>query len=166
MKNIHVLIVDDEVDLLEAISCVLEEKGFRCTKANNGRAALNIFEECQEVDPIVAIMSDINMPELGGIEFLQELRTKGYETPFVFLSGYGDKEKLMKAVDLGAYSFLEKPVKNQEIIDAVSLAVEHGAAIYSLGELTKEILTKGTTEERRRAYSEAHEKLIATKYRK
>lgn len=110
MTGTRVLLVDDEVDLLDILKMDMESLGYEALTANNGQEALNIMKKVKDGTLwINAVLSDINMPIMNGLVFLKELRALGLETPFVFFSGYGDKEKTIEALRLGALDFLEKP---------------------------------------------------------
>ena len=100
-----VLIVDDEEDLREILSMYVEELGFTALTADNGESGLaTLF-----TNPVDVVLSDLTMPKLNGIGFLRQARSKGYNLPFLVLTGNGTKATAMDAVRLGAFDFLEKP---------------------------------------------------------
>ncbi len=127
MSEIKVLLVDDEVDLLDILKMDMESIGYEALTANNGLEALNIMKQVKDGTLwINAVLSDINMPVKNGLLFLRELRAMGLETPFVFFSGYGDKEKTIEALRLGALDFLEKPYDPDRLIATMKKAAELG----------------------------------------
>ena len=71
---------------------------------------------------------DIRMPTMSGLELQQTLRSRGWTTPIVFITGHGDVELAVQAMKRGASDFLEKPFKDQALIDAVAAAVRKGSA--------------------------------------
>jgi DNA-binding NtrC family response regulator len=125
--GIKVLLVDDEVDLLDILKMDMESLGYEALTANNGQEALNIMKKVKDGSLwINAVLSDINMPIMNGLVFLKELRALGLETPFVFFSGYGDKEKTIEALRLGALDFLEKPYDPDMLIATMEKACDLG----------------------------------------
>src|SRR5690606_16298020 len=77
-------------------------------------------------------LTDVNMPKLSGLELLARARAAGLVTPFIFLTGYGDKEKAVKALRLGAMDFLEKPWDEDRLVAVVLDALEFGFAMRGL----------------------------------
>ncbi len=135
MSGIKVLLVDDEVDLLDILKMDMESLGYEALTANNGQEALNIMKKVKEGSLWVnAVLSDINMPVMNGLVFLRELRALGLETPFVFFSGYGDKEKTIEALRLGALDFLEKPYDPDTLISTMKKASELGSMMKKIEE--------------------------------
>lgn len=133
MSGIKVLLVDDEVDLLDILKMDMESLGYEALTANNGQEALNIMRKVKDGSLwINAVLSDINMPVMNGLVFLRELRTMGLETPFVFFSGYGDKEKTIEALRLGALDFLEKPYDPDTLISTMKKASELGSMMKKI----------------------------------
>jgi YesN/AraC family two-component response regulator len=96
--------------------------------ASDGRQALEIVNRQQ----VTAIVSDINMPKMDGLQLLKEIRNLGLDTPFVFVSAYGDKENYLEALRLGATDFIEKPFDNTELLRSVKDAINLGRALESI----------------------------------
>lgn len=119
------LLVEDEKDLQEVLIDLLSALECEIKVANDGQEAL---EMCK-AHRVTAILSDINMPRKNGLEFLKDLRAAGYETPIVFLSGYGDKAKVTEALRLGALDFLDKPFEEQLVLQVVTRALEYGKSL-------------------------------------
>ncbi len=93
--------------------------------ASNGKEALELTTK-QTFD---AILTDINMPIMNGIEFLKSLRANGNETPVVILTGHYDKELVIQALRLGAFEFLDKPWSEENLADVIGRALELGAEL-------------------------------------
>jgi DNA-binding NtrC family response regulator len=125
------LIVDDEPDLLELLSDEAIGQQFQVETAKNGKEALERLTR-PSANRIDAVLSDINMPLLNGLELLSEVRKAGLETPFVFLTGYGDKEKAVLALRLGAMDFLDKPFDRKHLHHAMRRALEYGVLLQKL----------------------------------
>lgn len=114
----QVLVVDDEIGIREVVRDLLECAAFRVQEARDGNQALQIIQDRD----VAAILTDLRMPGMDGIEFVTKLRSHGKKTPVVFYSGFADKECVLKALRLGACEFIEKPFKSEELITAVKRA--------------------------------------------
>lgn len=119
MKNIHVLLVDDESDFLTAYKRRLLWRDVKVSVASCGQDALSMVDE-QNFDVIVL---DIMMPEMSGIETLKYLRNMKPEIPVIILTGHANMEALAQVSSGGAFDFMLKPVGTEElyfkIMDAV-----------------------------------------------
>ena len=122
-----ILIVDDEPDLLEILAFQLEVLGCHPFQAKNGREAFDLIKNQQQQGQYFdAILSDFNMPQMSGLALLKELRKSEFTVPFIFFTGYGDKEKTLEALRLGALDFIDKPFNPQELMASVTRAAELG----------------------------------------
>ncbi len=117
-----VLVIDDEPDLREIVQDILKAHKINVVVANNGKQALEILNS----ENFDMILSDMQMPEMSGIEFLQSVCLKGDFTPVVFYSGFYEKDLLRKAMQLGAFDFLEKPLSAARLLAVVESAAEVG----------------------------------------
>jgi CheY-like chemotaxis protein/signal transduction histidine kinase len=104
-----VLLVDDDMRNIFALSKVFEEKGIKVLKAENGMKALNILQEYPDVN---AILMDIMMPEMDGYEAIKEIRkdVRFKETPIIALTAKAMKEDRQKCLDAGASDYIAKPI--------------------------------------------------------
>lgn len=126
--NRRLLLVEDEPDLLEIMVEFCSSLTSQIQCARDGVAALEILQNSR----IDAVVSDINMPKKSGLQLLAELRTLGYETPFIFLSGYSDRDNVAQALKLGATDFIEKPFVQAKLLSAVDSALDLGEALNNL----------------------------------
>ncbi|MBI9108384.1 MAG: response regulator [Spirochaetales bacterium] len=114
---IKILVVDDVPMIREAISVLLEEKGYETRTAKNGREGMKVFSSYQPD----LVLTDIVMPDMEGIEFLRTLREKDKKLPIIVMSGnYVGEDFLKPALLLGAAAFLKKPFSNEELLSTVS----------------------------------------------
>jgi len=115
-----VYIVDDDEDLREAVLDTLDSGDLPAQGFATARAAL------ARLDPEWpgVIVSDIRMPGMDGMEFLQAARDLAPEVPFVLITGHGDVQTAIKAMKAGAYDFLEKPAQPEYLLGVVSRALE------------------------------------------
>lgn len=119
MKGKTVLLVDDEKKVLFLLTDALEEHGFKVKSTTIPSEALKIMEQ----EPIDAVVLDLVMPGINGIETLQSIKKVNPHIPVVMLSGHGTIEKAVKSLKLGAYDFLEKPVSSEKIAVCLKNAI-------------------------------------------
>ena len=122
-----ILLIDDEELIIETISEILEEYVDKIHTASNGVEALQIIKDNPD---ILCVISDINMPELGGIETLKEVRSLGNEVPFIFYTAHGNSDIIKEAVKYGIFDFLQKP-KLENLVNTVKRGLIQGFAIKS-----------------------------------
>jgi YesN/AraC family two-component response regulator len=131
----RLLIVDDEDGIRNILSEILREFASSVQTASNGKEALSLIK----AGSVDVVLSDINMPVMSGLELLAQVRSMGMDTPFVFLTGYGDKEKAIEALRLGATDFLEKPFNPDVVIDVIGKAFELSQAMREVEEKTEKL---------------------------
>jgi YesN/AraC family two-component response regulator len=124
------LLVDDEPGILNILGKILNQVADKIETATDGAAAL----EKIKTGHYDAVLCDINMPVLNGLDLLAHVRSIQMQTPFVFLTGYGDKEKTREALRLGATDFLDKPFEPDQVIDVMGKVLELGVKIRMLEE--------------------------------
>lgn len=120
MKVYSVIIVDDEKNILYDIEIMLKNSGFRFKtiyKVQTGTEAKEIIESD---DSVRLVLSDINMPELNGIQLLEYIRMCGEDIRVVFITGYANFEYAKRAVELGADGFILKPIKEDEFYNCIA----------------------------------------------
>ncbi|MBD3233502.1 MAG: response regulator [candidate division Zixibacteria bacterium] len=110
-----VLIVDDEQFIVEILETTLMREGFTTLSANNGLQALNVLEK-ERVD---AIISDILMPEMNGMELLANVKDKYPSVPVLIITGFSNKYSKDNILAEGADGYITKPFKNIEIVNKV-----------------------------------------------
>ena len=119
-----VRIVDDEADLREALSFVLDMEGWKTV--TYGRAE-DFFTGDSPSEPGCVVL-DVRMPGMSGIEAQHEMRSRGIALPIIFLTGHGDVDMAVGAVQDGAFDFLLKPVDNERFLNSVACAAWASAA--------------------------------------
>jgi len=107
----RILVVDDEENARIGLSRLLAKEGFIVDSVSNGFEALNYLRQ-QEVNLIV---TDINMPEMNGITFLKELNKSYPKSNVIMITAYGGVESYIEAMNLGAFEYINKPVKIEEL---------------------------------------------------
>ncbi|HEV7505168.1 MAG TPA: sigma-54 dependent transcriptional regulator [Thermoanaerobaculia bacterium] len=115
-----VLVVDDEAAIRDSLHMILEYEGYRVEEAGNGSQALSkVAERAPD-----AIVLDIKMPEMDGLELLKALRERGYEMPVLVISGHADVATAVEATRRGAFDFFEKPLQRERVLLSLRNAVE------------------------------------------
>lgn len=118
--DIDLLLVDDEVDFRESACRYLKRIGFRVDEAEDGEEAINVSTN-KKFD---AIILDIHMPGMNGIEVLRHLQEREDPPKVIMLTGGGTIENAVESIKLGAYDFLTKPVKLDDLARLVQRACQ------------------------------------------
>lgn len=119
MKKI--LIVDDEENARIGLSKLLSQEGYHVNAVANGHEALNFLGSEQ----VSLVITDINMPEMDGLVFLRELNRDYPSTDVIMITAYGGVESYLEAMNLGAFEYLNKPIKLDEL-KSVMKKIFHG----------------------------------------
>jgi CheY-like chemotaxis protein len=111
--SVSILVVDDEPDVTEMFRQRFRREARNGTYvmhfANSGDAALNLLSN--GIEPtLIVILSDINMPEMDGLDLLAEIKQRWADLPVMMVTAYGDDQRRCRARELGASEFLTKPV--------------------------------------------------------
>src|SRR5438552_19013240 len=122
MSQGHVLIVDDDPALLQALAEALRIRiaGLTVDTAESGAAALEQIT-ARDYDAIVA---DIKMPGMDGLDPLAEIRTHRPDTPTLMITGHGEHDLVVHALRSGAYDFIQKPIDRDYFVASLRRAIE------------------------------------------
>jgi len=118
-----ILVVDDEEAIRKSLRMVLEYEGYDCVEARNGPEGIEALRR----EAPDAVLLDIKMPGMDGLEALQAVRAKDPHTPILMISGHGDIPTAVEAIHKGAYDFLEKPLESERVLTALRNAIERKA---------------------------------------
>ena len=116
----HILIIDDEENLRHMLSVMLTRQGYVVTSAANGADGL----ACLNETAYDFILCDIRMPEMDGRAFLAQALEQHVSAPIIMMSAYGTVETAVECMKMGAYDFISKPFKKDEIIMVLKKAEE------------------------------------------
>ncbi len=129
----HILVIDDEPQILRAIRTILTEKGFRVTTASRGEEGLTLAAT-NEPDLIIL---DLGLPDMDGVEVCTRLR-EWTQTPIIILSVRDSERDKVAALDMGADDYLTKPFGIEELLARVRVALRHsGRASESQSKVVK-----------------------------
>lgn len=112
MASSKILIADDDLLVREAVVKILEMFGHEVIAVDCGQAALDVLDPFFDV-----IILDINMPGMDGFETIAAINERKLDIPVLFFTGAGSMEYAVKAINLGAYDFLSKPIEDLDIFD-------------------------------------------------
>jgi two-component system nitrogen regulation response regulator NtrX len=114
-----VLVVDDESDIRSSLRMILEYEGYAFSEASSGEDALSRIE----TDPPDAVLLDIKMPRMDGLEILARIKQADAALPVVVISGHGTIATAVEATRLGAFDFMEKPLERDRVLLVVRNAL-------------------------------------------
>jgi RNA polymerase sigma factor (sigma-70 family) len=118
-----VFIVDDDADVRDGLSALLESVGIKCETFNS----TNKFLQRKHADEVSCMLLDIRLPGTGGLDFQDQLAKANIQIPIIFITGHGDIPMSVKAMKAGAIEFLTKPLREQDVLDAVRVALERAS---------------------------------------
>lgn len=119
-QETSILIAEDDPEILSLLENIFSKHFNKVYTAPNGKIAHSIVKES---NPDL-ILTDIQMPELSGMDFVIKMRSEGNNTPVVMISSSKDRDDLMKAIKLGVQSFVEKPFKRADVEMAIHRVLE------------------------------------------
>jgi DNA-binding NtrC family response regulator len=107
----RILVVDDEENARVALSKILTHDGYEVSSAGNGLEALNFLRS----NNVELIITDLNMPEMNGLMFLRELKRSYPASKVIMITAYGEVESYLEAITLGAFEYINKPIKYDDL---------------------------------------------------
>ncbi len=135
MAKDRILVVDDEESMCQYLSILLQKEGYEVETANSAVMALECFEDMS----FDLVMTDIQMPKMDGIELLKEIKRRDPNSPVIIMTAYASEQSAIDAVNLGAFSYLQKHCKNDDIKMVVRNALDLRKARTENKELRKEL---------------------------
>ena len=118
-----ILVIDDEKPTLSMFNLFLTAYGYDVSVAEDGEQGLKLFKD---IRPDI-VFTDIKMPGIDGLEVLRRIRQEGTDTQVIIITGHGDMEKAVQALDLNASDFINKPVERQALNSALARAEKRKA---------------------------------------
>ncbi len=117
--SVRLLVVDDDVEMRALLADVLADHGYPVVEAANGAEALIRLR----TESFAAIIMDKNMPGLSGLDLLPGLRTICPQTPVILITAFGDVATYLDAMERGAFAYLFKPFRMEELVQALERAL-------------------------------------------
>jgi DNA-binding NtrC family response regulator len=136
-----VLVVDDERGILETLQILLRGEGFEPIAAQGGAAGL---ESLREHDPDI-ILTDVRMPGVTGVQLLAASRERNPDVPVILMTAQATLQTAMQAVNEGAYYYIQKPFRNDELLAILRRAAEHRMLRAENTSLKREIKRRDRT---------------------
>ncbi len=115
-----VLVVDDEQSIRQVLTDILHDEGYEVMSAEDGLEAMALLK----THPVDLVLLDVWLPNKGGIDVLREIKAEYVSVQVVIISGHGNIDLAVKAVKLGAYDFIEKPLSLDRVLTVVKNALE------------------------------------------
>lgn len=113
----HLLIVDDEEELLRTMSIIFEMNGYDVTLANNGKAAIDILRSKQvSGSTFDVVITDLQMPQMSGLDLVRMMKEEGLRPPVLAITGQGSKDAVVSLLRAGVTDYIEKPLKMDELL--------------------------------------------------
>ena len=134
----RILVVDDEESIREFFQIMLKREGYEVVTASNGREGFEFLKK----NPVDLIISDIQMPEMSGLELLSKVKELDPETVMVMITAFGSTEIAVEAMKRGAYDYVQKPFKIDEVKIVIKQALEKRSLKIENQQLKKELGTK------------------------
>ncbi len=117
----RVLVVDDESGILESLRILLKTEGFVPVTAHGGRQGIEKFDEFK---PDI-VLTDVRMPDITGVQVLSHVRQNDPEVPVILMTAQATLQSAMQAVNEGAFYYIQKPFRNDELVAILRRAAEH-----------------------------------------
>lgn len=115
----EILVVDDELSMREFLKILLEKEGYRVSAAANAEEAISLLQ----TEQFELVISDVRMPGIGGLSLLERIKETNNNLPVIMITAYASPENAVRAMKEGAFDYITKPFKVDEIIDNVKKAL-------------------------------------------
>ena len=119
-QKLRILVIDDEESIRHMLTMLLKKAGYDVTAADNGEAGLMALM----ARPFDLVLCDVRMPKMDGMRLLDELRERDLNPTVIVMSAFGNREVAIEAIKRGAYDYIDKPFKKDEVLLALAKAEE------------------------------------------
>ncbi len=140
MDGQKVLVVDDAVDTLEMMKAYLQSEGYEPITSETGKGALELIN----ANKFEVVLTDLQLPDLNGIELVKQIKEISPETEIIMMSGYGSVSKAVEATKAGAFYFLEKPIEFDELIVLLEKAIERRQQAEEIKQLKRKLTNRNS----------------------
>jgi len=133
----HILIVDDEKSIREALKDILLIEGYTISEAENGKVGLEVL--LKEKSSIDLVLCDVKMPKMDGIELLEAAQAEGFSVPFIMISAHATIDVAVEATKKGAYDFIQKPPDLNRLLLTIRNGLDKSTLVAETKILKKKI---------------------------
>jgi two-component system, LuxR family, response regulator FixJ len=120
-----IALVEDDEEILRSLSMLLESRGFSVW----GFSSAERFLEAMTDEPPECVVSDIRMPGMTGLELQKEIHKRDAAVPVILITGHGDIAMAVRAINEGAFDFIEKPFNDERLMESLSKALQKGKSL-------------------------------------
>ena len=138
LEGVSILVADDEEIMREILYSLLTREGCHVRMANDGETAVQVVRE----EPFDVVLLDIMMPGLNGLDALEKIKNFDTDLPVIMITAYGTTSNTREAFKRGAFDFVEKPFKNDDVLLVVRNAVAQRRLVSENRVLRKNLQTK------------------------
>lgn len=140
MKTETLLVVDDEIAMRLNVRDLLGSPSLTVLEAGDGSEALELVER----EKIDVILLDINLPGIDGIETLGRIKERHPALPIILFTAYGTSERVIEAMKMGAYDYIEKPFDAEDLQLAITRALDYGGLLQEVSSLRSQVNDRST----------------------
>ncbi len=134
----RLLVIDDEKMVREMLVDLMSGAGYEVSAAADGQEAVELLD-ARGPDFFDFLLCDVRMPRVSGLEFLEHARNRGCTAPIIVMSAYGDMDTAIEAMKLGAYDYISKPFKTDEVLLTLKKAEERERLLQENRELKRTV---------------------------
>jgi DNA-binding NtrC family response regulator len=120
VQTATILVVDDEENAREGLSKILSKEGYRVETAANGKEAIDNLKR-QRYDLVI---TDMRMPLMDGFEVLREIKKMDENIGVIMITAYGEVESYLEAMNMGAFEYINKPIRVNELKRVITKVLE------------------------------------------
>jgi two-component system response regulator AtoC len=135
MARMNVLVVDDELGLRQTLTLILKAEGHDVRAACDGEDALRQLADA----PADIVLCDVRMPALDGLQFLERYGASDGSALVIMMSAYGDDDAAVEAIRRGAYDFIAKPFRADQVLLVLRKAIEREGLRREVAQLHEEL---------------------------
>lgn len=129
-KTINIMYIEDDLTTSTKVKDILSKFFNKIIIASNGEEALEILDKNDDSSNISLIISDINMPKMDGLEFLEKIRNENNHIPFIFVTARSEPDKMLKAIQLDIDNYILKPIELKNFLATIDKSLEKSYEEY------------------------------------
>jgi DNA-binding NtrC family response regulator len=129
----HIFIIDDDPNLRKTLADILTLKGYTSATMGSGQQAIDRLR----VEKPVVVLIDLRLEDMSGLEVMETIKRLSPDTECIILTGFASQASAIKAINLGAYSYLQKPYNIDQLLVTIQRAIEKREATAAIEELQR-----------------------------